>query len=69
MSDGFPELFNDRGEMLDYDRAAELFSEVARLAPDDIIANLRRHADEWSNGRPPDDDMTFVVLKLRSSGE
>jgi serine phosphatase RsbU (regulator of sigma subunit) len=69
MSDGFPELFNDRGEMLDYDRAAELFNEVARLAPDDIIANLRRNADEWSNGRPPDDDMTFVVLKLRTSGE
>jgi serine phosphatase RsbU (regulator of sigma subunit) len=69
MSDGFPELFNDQGEMLDYERAADLFGEVAHLSPDAIISSLRGKATEWTAGRPPDDDMTFVVLKLRAPGE
>jgi serine phosphatase RsbU (regulator of sigma subunit) len=30
MSDGFPELFNQQGEMLGYDRAVEIFTKVAQ---------------------------------------
>lgn len=64
MSDGFPELFNPAGEMLDYDRAAEIFAEAATGSPDEIVEHLTRAAEAWTEGAAPDDDMTFVVLKV-----
>ncbi len=65
MSDGFPELFNDQEEMLGYDRAVEVFEGVADQAPQAIIAHLVELGRAWTNGRPPDDDMTFVAIKVR----
>lgn len=65
MSDGFPELFNAEGEMLGYDRAVDHFGEVGNHAPGEIIRHLVDLGKTWANGRPQDDDMTFVVLKVR----
>jgi len=65
MSDGFPELFNAEGEMLGYDRAVEVFAEVAHQTPEAIIAYLVDLGRSWTNGSPPDDDMTFVAIKVR----
>ncbi len=69
MSDGFPELFNDKDEMLDYPRVKEIFKEVADKSPDEIIAQLNETGERWSNGRPQDDDITFVVLKVKQNGK
>ena len=30
-----------------------------------LIADLIRLGDEWSEGRPQDDEVTFVVLKIK----
>ncbi|MGH9942969.1 MAG: SpoIIE family protein phosphatase [Pyrinomonadaceae bacterium] len=65
MSDGFPERFNEAGEMLDYDRARGVLAEVARLAPAEIIERFVREGERWAGGRPQDDDVTFVVLKVK----
>ena len=66
MSDGFPELFNTEREMLGYERAVEVFAEVASQSPEQIIAHLREAGERWSNGRAQDDDVTFVVMKVKA---
>jgi len=63
MSDGLPERFNTRGEILGYTRGREILNEVARQAPEQIIDNFVRAGEAWADGRPQDDDVTFVVLK------
>ncbi len=69
MSDGFPELFNDKDEMLDYPRVKEIFKEAADRSADEIVAHLLKAGERWSNGRPQDDDITFVVLKVKQNGK
>ncbi len=63
MSDGFPEMFNQEGEMLGDDEARKILGESANLTPQEIIERLINRAESWANGRLPDDDVTFVVLK------
>ena len=69
MSDGLPELFNDKNEMLDYSRIREAFKEVAEKSPNQIVQNLLSIGDRWRNGRKQDDDITLVVLKAKQSGK
>ena len=65
MSDGWPERFNPQDEMLDYERIFKALPPLARQSSEAIIAELVRLGDEWSEGRPQDDDVTFVVLKVK----
>ena len=65
MSDGFPELLSVEGEVLGYSRARERFEEAASASPDEIVAHLAASLVDWNGGRPPEDDVTFVVLKAR----
>jgi serine phosphatase RsbU (regulator of sigma subunit) len=63
MSDGLPERFNGRGEILGYTRGGEILKEFADQSPEEIINHFVRAGEIWAEGRPQDDDMTFVVLK------
>ena len=65
MSDGFPELFNDKKEMYGYKRARNLFEELATESPEEIISKLKNAGSEWVNDNDPDDDVTFVVIKVK----
>ncbi len=65
MSDGFPELFNNEKEMYGYERAQEDFHKVARRSPEEIIERLKNNASEWVGNSDPDDDVTFVVVKVK----
>jgi serine phosphatase RsbU (regulator of sigma subunit) len=65
MSDGFPELFNDEKEMFGYKRARNLFEELAGNAPEEIISKLKDAGSEWVKDKDPDDDVTFVVIKVK----
>ncbi len=67
MSDGLPERFNVRDEMLDDERIHQALPALAHQSAEQIIVELTRLGDEWSEGRPQDDDVTFVVLKIKSS--
>jgi len=69
MSDGFPELFNERDETFDYTRVRETFRECADRTPDGIADSLFASADWWRKSRKQNDDMTFVVLKFRPKTE
>lgn len=66
MSDGFPELFNEAREMFGYERAVSVFEEVAHQSTEDIIAHFTKTAADWMNNGPQDDDVTFIVIKMKS---
>ncbi len=65
MSDGFPELFNDRQETLGYSRVKEIIAEAGDRTPQEMIDYFSKLGDEWADGRPQDDDVSFVVLKVK----
>jgi serine phosphatase RsbU (regulator of sigma subunit) len=65
MSDGLPERFNAAGEMLDYARIRQALPALAHQPSEQIITDLVRLGEEWSEGRAQDDDITFVVLRVR----
>ncbi|MEP6904003.1 MAG: SpoIIE family protein phosphatase [Actinomycetota bacterium] len=64
LSDGFPEMFNEHGEMLGFEKAAEILPQIAADSPEEIIERLVEIGQQWAGTRPPDDDVTFVVLKI-----
>ena len=66
MSDGLPERFNYDGEMFDYWRTMKTLSESAARSSREIIEGLVSAGEAWAEGRPQDDDVTFVVLKVKS---
>ena len=65
MSDGFPELMNSEKEMFGYKRTRNLFEELSLESPEDIITKLKDAGSEWVNDTDPDDDVTFVVIKVK----
>ncbi len=65
MSDGFAELKNENNEQYGYNRIKEEFLSVALKSSDEIVEYLKNSALEWINGVEPDDDVTFVVIKIR----
>ena len=65
MSDGFPEMFNVENEMLGFEKAAQILPQLAMNSPQEIINHLVKVGETWANGRPQDDDVTFVVLKFK----
>ena len=65
MSDGLPERFNPISEMLEDARIHESLPAFADQSSAEIIAALVRLGEEWSEGRPQDDDVTLVVLKRK----
>jgi serine phosphatase RsbU (regulator of sigma subunit) len=65
MSDGLPERFNQDDEMLDYWQVKNLLIEAAIHSPQEIIQRFVSAGDTWAGSRPQDDDVTFVVLKVK----
>ncbi len=66
MSDGFPELFNQKGEMLDYGRAKMIFQKTAEKNAQEIIRELQKATERWMQEQQQNDDITFVVLKVKN---
>jgi len=65
LSDGFPELKNKKGEQYGYRRVKEEFNSAAEKNTHEIIEYLKNSASKWANGTEPDDDVTFVVIKVK----
>ncbi len=65
MSDGFAERFNERDEMFDDERTRLLLAKVAHEDSQTIINRFVDEGDAWAGTRPQDDDVTFVVLKVK----
>jgi serine phosphatase RsbU (regulator of sigma subunit)/ligand-binding sensor domain-containing protein len=65
LSDGLPELFDKNKEMFSYERVVQVFSKHAHKSPEEIIEGLKTAGSEWVEDTDPDDDVTFVVIKLK----
>ena len=65
MSDGFPERFTANKEMIDYGKGKEILSEVGTSSPNEVIDYFVRYGDDWANGHPQEDDVTFVAIKIK----
>jgi sigma-B regulation protein RsbU (phosphoserine phosphatase) len=65
MSDGFAELKNESREIYGYRRARNSFEEVAMREPEGIVKYLTDAGKHWTNNNEPDDDVTFVVIKVK----
>ncbi len=65
MSDGLVEMFDARGEMLGEEPAKALFAEAAHRAPEPIIAHLVECRKAWAGDHPQEDDVTFLVIKVK----
>ena len=57
-------MFNADDEMLGFEKAAEILPEIAERSAQEIIDHLVRVGERWAGDRPPDDDVTFVVVKM-----
>ncbi len=65
LSDGFPELSNNEMEIYGYERVRKIFKEVAEYSSEEIIEKLKNEVDKWAGGKVPEDDVTFVVIKVK----
>ncbi len=65
MSDGFPELMDEKKELLGYKQTRNIFEDIAEKSPEEIIEILKNEGSKWLNGNDPDDDVTFVVIKRK----
>ncbi len=65
MSDGFAELKNVNDEQYGYPRVMDKFKSVVQKNSNQIVEHLTNAANVWMNGREPDDDVTFVVIKVK----
>lgn len=66
LSDGFPELIGESGQQLGYPGALEAFAAAARAeSADGVIAALAERAHRWRGDSAPNDDVTFVVVRVR----
>jgi serine phosphatase RsbU (regulator of sigma subunit) len=65
LSDGFPELMSEKGEMVGYDRVATLLRDSGAATAEELLTELVAFAKEWKGSRPQDDDITFVVVRMK----
>ncbi|HEY7216223.1 MAG TPA: SpoIIE family protein phosphatase [Thermoanaerobaculia bacterium] len=66
LTDGLPELTNAEGDPLGYPRVRSLFASLSGKPPEDVIAGLANAAESWTGGEPPKDDITLVVVRMRT---
>lgn len=65
LSDGLPELQNEMNEHYGYGRVKEAFEKTAEKESEEIINYFKNESSKWVNGKDPDDDVTFVVIKVK----
>jgi len=66
MSDGLTELFNSKRDMLGIEKIEQVLKGAGDMKAADIINLLSRIVENWSGGKEPEDDITFLVLKYQS---
>lgn len=65
MSDGLMERFNPADDMFGMERVIEVFRHNAHKDPEAQIQALVDAGEAWSEGRPHDDDISFMVMQKR----
>jgi serine phosphatase RsbU (regulator of sigma subunit) len=65
LSDGYPELSNDNDEQIGYERIKKQLLEISNRRSTEIVDYLKNWGSDWVNDKDPDDDVTFVVIKVK----
>lgn len=65
LTDGFAERMNNKKEILGWDKGKELLERINDSTSDEIIKEFIKTSDEWGGERLQDDDITFVVIKVK----
>ena len=65
-TDGLAERRNDQDELFGYERLRAAFASWVRLDASAIADRLFETSDDWAGGAAQSDDMTAVVLRVRS---
>ncbi len=65
LTDGFAERMNNKKEILGWDKGKELLERINDSTSDEIIKEFIKTSDMWGGQRQQDDDITFVVFKVK----
>ncbi|HEX7356930.1 MAG TPA: SpoIIE family protein phosphatase, partial [Ignavibacteriaceae bacterium] len=65
MSDGFAESKNYKGEQFGYEKVKKEFKSVIQKKSNEIVKHLTYVSSKWIDGKEPEDDITFVVIKIK----
>ncbi len=65
LTDGLPEQMNAEEEMFDYSRVKKHFNDIIENSPNNIIEKLVSAGDDWMGSRVQDDDISFVVIRIK----
>lgn len=65
LSDGLPEQMNMNEEMFGYPRVSDRFKNFVNDSPENIIQNLVKSGEDWMGGATQQDDISFVVIKVK----
>ena len=65
LSDGLPEQMNSNEEMFGYPRVKDRFNDFINDTPENIIQNLVKSGEEWMGEASQQDDISFVVIKVK----
>lgn len=65
ISDGLPERRNPQDECLGYRQVQECLEEHGGRSAREVLDALVALGDRWAQGRPPEDDVTVVVVRRR----
>ena len=64
LTDGLWEAFNEDGEMFGKDRVRSLIRRFANLPAADISEQINTELSRFLGAKSPDDDLTFVIVKV-----
>ena len=64
LTDGVFETFNKKGEMFGKDRVRKLIRDFANQSASEIIERINVELSRFLGGTRPDDDLTFVIVKV-----
>jgi len=67
MTDGFPELFNSNKELFGFERIKKVFGEIKNESPKQVVHYLNEYIESWRNNFPLQDDLTFLVFKVKTN--
>ena len=65
MSDGFAERMNKNKIIYGWNKGKDLLAKMKHLSSNEIIKEFVKASDEWGEGSEQDDDITFVILKVK----
>ncbi len=65
LSDGLPELHNNKKQMYGYEKVKTELKRAGKKSPQQIVEYFEQSAGQWLNGSEQDDDVTFVVIKVK----